>query len=172
MSDKSRSHAQRLIATANELLSMARDLERTANELPDALTAGEGQTVGDDPMWAELAAQAYRDRRRRTQIFGNGELFGEPAWDILLDLFVAAKDRKRVPITSACIGAAVPSTTGLRWLQILEKEGLVIRESDASDARRTFVRLSADAYARMVAYLRESSRALRQPDDSILLRGG
>ncbi|HZU63332.1 MAG TPA: winged helix DNA-binding protein [Novosphingobium sp.] len=101
---------------------------------------------------AKIAGQAYRDRRRRTELFGDETLFGEPAWDILLDLFVAAIKHKRVAVTSACIGSAVPTTTALRWLKILEEKGLILREEDPDDARRTFLRLSPGAYDLMVDY--------------------
>jgi hypothetical protein len=161
-----RSLARRLIATANELLAIARNIER--GPVAGALEASEGPT-GDDPLWGELARQAYRDRRSRNAIFGNDALFGEPAWDILLDLFIASKERKLVPVTSACIGAAVPPTTALRWLQVLESEGLVVRESDKRDARRVFVRLSAQAYEHMVVYFRGISRPQRNSADEFLL---
>ena len=83
----------------------------------------------------------------------NADLFGEPTWDILLDLFVAAREDRRVPTTSACIGAHVPPTTALRWLRILEMRGLVEREEDGHDGRRTFVRLSARGEDVMESYL-------------------
>lgn len=161
---RARNQAKRLIATANELLALARDLERGDQPSGDAPTLGTREVPNDDPVWGELARQAYRDRRRRNEIFGNDTLFGEPAWDILLDLFIASKERKRVPVTSACIGAAVPPTTALRWLQVLEKEGLVIRESDPNDARRMFVGLTAHAYAKMVFYFSEASRPVRSDE--------
>ncbi len=62
--------------------------------------------------------------------------------NILLDLFVARGEGRRVPTTSACIGAHVPPTTALRWLRLLEGHGMVEREEDERDGRRTFVRLS------------------------------
>jgi hypothetical protein len=167
-----RQQAKRLIASANELLAIARQLERHAEPGTRETPLDRAREIAehDDPLWAELARQAYRDRRRRNEIFQNESLFGEPAWDILLDLFIASKERKLVPVTSACIGAAVPPTTALRWLQVLEKEGLVVRECDTRDARRVFVRLSAEAYARMVAYFNESSRPLRNEHwDTVLL---
>jgi hypothetical protein len=80
------------------------------------------------------------------------DLFGEPGWDLLLDLFIAAVEGKSVPVTSACIGAAVPTTTALRWLSILESRGLVIRRADANDARRVFVELTPRAIDAMQAY--------------------
>ena len=99
-----------------------------------------------------LARECYAGRRRRSR-FMNADLFGEPTWDILLDLFVAAREDRRVPTTSACIGAHVPPTTALRWLRILEMRGLVEREEDGHDGRRTFVRLSARGEDVMESYL-------------------
>ena len=88
-----------------------------------------------------LARMLYAERRRRDRTLP-AELFGEPSWDILLDLFVARSEGRRVPTTSACIGAHVPPTTALRWLRLLEGHGLLEREEDERDGRRTFVRLS------------------------------
>lgn len=88
-----------------------------------------------------IARETYAMRRRRHKALP-ADLFGEPTWDILLDLYIAAREDRRVPTTSACIGAHVPPTTALRWLRILEARGLVEREDDGRDGRRTFVRLS------------------------------
>ncbi len=99
-----------------------------------------------------LAREFYSGRRRRAR-FMSADLFGEPTWDILLDLYVAARENRRVPTTSACIGAHVPPTTALRWLRILEMRGLVEREEDGRDGRRTFVRLTDRGRGVMEAFL-------------------
>ena len=99
-----------------------------------------------------LARELYNGRRRRAR-FMSADLFGEPTWDILLDLYVAARENRRVPTTSACIGAHVPPTTALRWLRILEMRGLVDREEDSRDGRRTFVRLNERGHGVMEAFL-------------------
>lgn len=152
--------ARRLIATANSLLALARELEATAEleqeadfrtDVPFKFTV-----KGDNPELGTKARQIYANRRRRPLVFGDASIFGEPVWDILLDLFVAAKDQKRVAVTSACIGAAVPATTALRWITVLEEKDLVLRENDPDDNRRVFVRLTASGYARMVNYLAEA----------------
>lgn len=103
-------------------------------------------------VYAELARDLYLTRRKRESIFGNGELFGEPAWDILLDLYVAYAERKKVSVSSACIGSAAPSTTGLRWLGILSEQDLVTREHDPEDQRRVLVRLSEKGLEAMDTY--------------------
>lgn len=172
---RNRAKAIRLIGIANELLAMARELEigENASTLLYSLTGeadereiGKSTATQDHPIWVELARQTYDDRRRRSKIFRSEDLFGEPAWDILLDLFIAAKERRRVSVTSACIGSAVPSTTALRWITILERQGLLVREADPGDARRVYVKLSARGYAAMLEYFASASRSVVLLDDA------
>lgn len=169
---RNRAKAIRLIGIANELLAMARELEMgqplsSADcDGGDDFRSARGATSQDHPIWVELARQTYEDRRRRSKIFRSEALFGEPAWDILLDLFIATKERRRVSVTSACIGSAVPSTTALRWIAILEKQGLLVREADPSDARRVYVKLSARGYAAMLEYFSSSSRSVVLLDEA------
>lgn len=108
-----------------------------------------------------FARETYNVRRKRAR-FLPADLFGEPTWDILLDLYVATCENRAVPTTSACIGAHVPPTTALRWLRILEARGLVEREEDGSDGRRTFVRLSAQGLTAMEDWLRTALASLDQ----------
>ncbi len=80
---------------------------------------------------------------------GLGGLFGEPAWDILLDVYIAQKSRREIQVSSVCIEAGVPSTTILRWLTRLEQEGLIYRAADNVDGRRRYVRLTEAGEALM-----------------------
>lgn len=109
-------------------------------------------TVADQAKPATRAIDLYGNRRRRVKLFGP-DLFGEPAWDILLDLFIATETGKQISVTSACIGAAVPLTTALRWLSMLEARRLIVRENDNKDARRSYVRLSELGRELMDQYL-------------------
>lgn len=102
--------------------------------------------------YAEFAREAYATRRRRSAIFENDELFGEPAWDILLDLYIAHVESKAVSVSSACIGSAAPPTTGLRWLGVLSEQNLIIREHDPDDQRRVLVRLTERGLEAMDRY--------------------
>lgn len=110
-------------------------------------------------MLLAFARECYAMRRRRDRHLP-GDLFGEPTWDILLDLYVATRENRPVPTTSACIGADVPPTTALRWLRILEARDLVEREEDCRDGRRTFVRLSKHGLAAMDDWLKAALNTL------------
>ena len=87
-------------------------------------------------------------------------LFGEPAWDILLDLYAAAVRGETVSVSNACRAADAPPSTALRWLRHLEDERLVERSADSTDARRHFVRLSKRGLERMQAYFADCRHEL------------
>src|SRR3546814_14904450 len=55
----------------------------------------------------------------------DSELFGEPAWDMLLDLYAAALDGRRLSVASSCLVAGVPPTTSRRWPHTLGWPGIV-----------------------------------------------
>ena len=99
--------------------------------------------VDIDAEILRVAKQLYEARRRRDAASPIKSLFGEPGWDILLDLFIARKTRTALQVSSVCAGAGVPSTTILRWIARLEREGLIMRMADQEDARRRYVNLTA-----------------------------
>ena len=92
------------------------------------------------------------DRRARDRFFPR-EIFGEPAWDMLLDLMLAAEEGREVAVSSLCIAAVVPTTTALRCIRNLIDLRLFERHNDPRDARRAFIRLSDPAQAAMARYL-------------------
>ena len=62
-------------------------------------------------------------RRRRSTVFGEG-LFSDPAWDILLELFAAELDGRRLGLTD--LAHIAPRSTLARWLTALEERGLLL----------------------------------------------
>lgn len=158
--------ANRLKALAAELVGIAKTVDNEGVAVPPAAfmfhdsTPGPfAQSVSDgadarDLAFAVLAEQLYQERRRRSRHFPP-HLFAEPAWDILLDLFVNGVRKRAISITSACIAGGIPATTGLRWLGLLEKEGLLVRETSGDDARVTWVRLSEQGMDAVRGYIAE-----------------
>ncbi len=109
-----------------------------------------------------LVRRIIRQRQLRARFF-DGELFADPAWDMLLDLTAARAEHTRVSVTSLCIASGVPPTTALRWIGQMTETGLFQRVEDEADRRRAFVALSdkaADAMARFFAELGSSASRL------------
>lgn len=109
-----------------------------------------------------LVRRIVHQRQLRARFF-EGELFADPAWDMLLDLTAARAEHKRVCVTSLCIASGVPPTTALRWISQMTEAGLFERVEDETDRRRAFLQLSdkaADAMARYFAELGESAAAM------------
>lgn len=104
-----------------------------------------------------VAKLALRIRRRRDAIFsdqlGASDIFGEAAWDMLLDLFVSHSENKRVSVSSLCIASSVPATTALRHIRHLVDYGLIHREPDETDNRRVYLCLAKETEAAIAAIL-------------------
>lgn len=90
-------------------------------------------------------------RRLRATVF-DSDLFADPAWDILLDLYRAHLAQQRICVTSVCFGAGVPVSTALRWLNALEERNLAKRSQDPLDGRRFFVALTDEGANAMAKY--------------------
>ena len=101
-----------------------------------------------------LVRRIIRQRQLRARFF-DGELFGDPAWDMLLDLTVARAEHTRVSVTSLCIASGVPPTTALRWIGQMTEAGLFQRVEDEADRRRAFVALTDKAADAMASYFAE-----------------
>ncbi len=109
-----------------------------------------------------MIRRIIRQRQVRAKFF-DGELFADPAWDILLDLTAARAEHLRVSVSSLCIAAGVPPTTALRWISQMVDTGLLVRVEDETDRRRAFIALAdkaADAMARYFMELQKSAAEL------------
>jgi hypothetical protein len=96
----------------------------------------------------ELARRIHAQRRRREQILG-ADLFGEPIWDMFLDLYACAVERRQVSISSLCIASGAPTTTALRSIAMLVEQGQLIRRRDENDGRRVLIELSPALYDKL-----------------------
>jgi len=121
------------------------------------------ETVRDEtgiaaPDARELAKQLLAQRMARFDHFP-AELFHEPAWDMLLALFVAHEERRTMNVKALVGTAHTPVTTSQRWIDHLHKLGLLHRVIDPLDRRRMEVSLSDTGQTAVRAYLRRLGAA-------------
>ncbi|WP_213981622.1 winged helix DNA-binding protein [Sphingomonas sp. dw_22] len=146
------------IADTLARLTRGEEGERRAGVRDSGLSyRGPEDAKGFEPSAQEIRA-VIRSRRLRGQFF-SGELFADPAWDMLLDLFAAQLEHRQVSVSSLCIAAAVPPTTALRWIGTLHEAGLFERHADPSDRRRAYIALSEKALEGMRSYAGAAKRA-------------
>lgn len=122
--------------------------DRLANE-GDAVAAG-GRATPRDPC--QLASQLLAQRLARFDHFP-AELFHEPAWDMLLALFVAGEKGQTMNVKTLVASAQAPVTTSQRWIDHLHKLKLIDRVIDPMDRRRMEISLSDSGQKAVVAYL-------------------
>lgn len=68
---------------------------------------------------------------------------GEPSWDMMLDLYVADREGRRVDVSGLCLASGIAPTTALRYVDLLVDDGHISRVGDEKDGRRAFIEMSA-----------------------------
>ena len=97
------------------------------------------------------AREALRNRRKRREIFGE-TMFGEPAWAMLLALYVAEATEGRMSVGKLSSLSGGPPSTAQRWIDYLIKRNLAVREPHPTDRRTVFVKLSDAGRAALDLY--------------------
>jgi DNA-binding response OmpR family regulator len=94
------------------------------------------------------------------------EIFGDPAWFMLLELALIDRSGKRTSVSGLCMTAKVSQTTALRRVQDMVEAGLIVRRNDPADRRRSYISLSPDARERLDTLLDRISldSSERRPD--------
>jgi DNA-binding response OmpR family regulator len=101
------------------------------------------------PIDVERARLATLDsmlhfRNVRSEILPQ-EIFGDPAWFMLLELAVIERRGKQTSVSGLCMSAKTSQTTALRRVQDMVELGLIVRHNDPGDRRRTYITLSKGA---------------------------
>ena len=144
-----------------------RDLAATLLRLADSLEQNwDGSNVRSIFTWPSEKARIERnaanlafkarllvDQRQRRRKHIANDLLGEPAWDMLLDLFMQFAGGAKVSTTSLCIAAQVPSSTALRYVNALEESDYVERTDSQYDKRVTLIGLTDKGVIAMGRYL-------------------
>ena len=131
---------------SNSLDTAAEALAKVVND--PALARSISRKSAGVPVMLDRLMKA---RRGRSEFFPT-ELFSDPAWEILLDLFAAEYAQRRISVTSLGLAADVPSTTAQRWISTLAEMGMVRRRQDPLDARRIYVELHPDTSLALKKY--------------------
>ena len=123
-----------------------------------SLDQPENSTPFAEPAEHHLRAIALRmlELRRARSEFLNPAMLGEPAYEMLLHLYVA--EGSNDPLTPARLAdlSGIPHSSALRWIEYLVSKELATRERHPHDRRATVIDLTAkgkdalDALLRMV----------------------
>ena len=106
-----------------------------------------------------VARWIYWSRTMRPDVPGLAT-YGEPGWNMLLDLYIHEKSGKRLGVTALSIGSNAPATTALRYINALVEAGWFERHDDSVDQRRAFIALSAEATRVLDDYIDEVTTKL------------
>ena len=141
---------RRDVEEAKRLLSL---LSNGATGADDGTSASTGPTATPDVL-TKRARDILANRRRRHDLFGKA-MFGEPAWEILLLLYIVESGPRQTIGRLADLADASKSTA-LRWVDYLEAQGLVRREAHPTDKRAAFVELTDKGHAALELYLSDT----------------
>jgi DNA-binding MarR family transcriptional regulator len=138
---------------ARTLVVSERDI-RAARRLLSLIVEGEHSEAGfeheaptsraTDTSSATLlrrAREEFENRRRRSRIFGR-DMFGEPAWDMLLVLYIQDAAGPRETVGRLIKYSGTSASSAKRWIAFLSERGFVKRVSHPTDARTWFVELT------------------------------
>jgi DNA repair protein RadC len=103
------------------------------------------------------ARATVRRRLLRRQLVGAEELFGEPAWDMLLDLFIHECEGKPLSMFSMCATSGIPVSSAMRLAQKMCDAGLLDRVPDAADARRNLMKMRPETAHKLSAFFSEGA---------------
>ncbi|MDF1835814.1 MAG: hypothetical protein P1U62_13175 [Alteraurantiacibacter sp. bin_em_oilr2.035] len=156
-------HALRLRKAAHEMLAVADEIDRSYKVEKPELVVTEMASLS---ALSVVAAKWAFERGLREEIFGSA-IFGEPAWDMLLYLFMKAGERKRVLKTAVTSASGSSHSTALRYLSMLEVEGVVQIEKAQSDKRAQLVSLTPMGLLKMSACLARAMQKERLGVDTL-----
>jgi DNA-binding MarR family transcriptional regulator len=101
-----------------------------------------------------IVKRLYAVRRQRDRAFGRtADVFRDPAWDMMLELFAAGIEGRKISVSSAAHVACIPQTTAIRLVDQLVARKLLRRVADPGDGRRTLLELTPMARDMMWGFL-------------------
>lgn len=124
--------AARLSKITRELAKLVAELERPVHAELCAEPCAEVQL--DRAKLSRTVRRYLKMRRERERLFPG--LFGDPAWDMLLLLYVYRAANIPLQVSAVAGLANVAGTTSLRYLDLMIERQLITRSPDPHDRRR------------------------------------
>lgn len=131
-------------ARQQRLTPTSRDAMQGAREDPDHVKS---------QALVRRAMAIVATRAKRNALFASDDIFADPAWDILLHIYIASHGKRETSIKCASIAAKVPTSTAQRVIRRLVKLKLLKRSIDPNDTRRSFLTLEPETKLRLDAVL-------------------
>lgn len=139
---------------AARLFRLLVDPAMLGNGLPGSFTPpGKPATTGEDRHALILRARSLLNSRRIRKQYFHRDIFGEPAWEILLALYVTEEAGARLTMSKLAERIEAPLTTVIRWVKALEEQSLVGRVEHPTDRRIIFIRLLETGRKALDGYL-------------------
>jgi len=129
-----------------------RTTDRALEQLRDLLPDGPTIQITEDHVRSVLHV-----RRGRESIFGRN-LFSDPAWDVLLELYAAQFANRTASDSELASVIGAPRSVIARWITTLVEAGLVAPTAERTENELT-VTLTENGAAKMARLMRQWSSA-------------
>ena len=115
----------------------------------------QGEAPSRRPMSPALLARARHARRLRATMsaFLPRDLLVDPAWDMMIDLFIAAGTGERLCVKDLRLMSGESAAGAMRRIDRLQESGLIARHPDANDHRRVHIGLTEKGHMALAAML-------------------
>jgi DNA-binding MarR family transcriptional regulator len=143
-----------VVLSEGDVLSSIELLLRVTSSLvravPNSADGAEPGQAAARHATADRAKEELRRRRQRYTLFGRA-MFSEPAWDVLLILYI---EHQQVRLTFSRVAeeSGAPATTVHRWVDYLESQQLVRRVAHPTDKRAAYIELTDKAARALDSY--------------------
>lgn len=119
------------------------------------LAARRARAGGIVPISPALLARARQARQLRSTMsaFLPRDLLVDPAWDMMIDLFIAVATGERLYVKDLILMSGESVASAMRRIDRLQEAALLARQPDPIDHRRVHVGLTARGQSAMAAML-------------------
>jgi DNA-binding MarR family transcriptional regulator len=129
--------------------------EGSVMSMAQSSTPASGELAQDSKIPLALVQVAKRIKAIRDSRAAllDASLFGEPAWNMLLALYIAAGERYALSISALCAESGAPASTAARAINRLLELKMVRRVPNPSDNRSAYIELAQDTLGKLTELL-------------------